>query len=380
MIADAVINHMTGQDAAGTGFAGTPYEHYEYPGLFGADDFHHCGLTRERRHRGLQVARAGADVRARQSRRPRHRRASRCARRSSAYLEDLLSLGVAGFRIDAAKHMAASDVAGDRRRAPGRHADHQRGDPRRRRADPARGVHRIRRGLRVHVCARPHPAGAERHAQRSRVRRSAAAARARRDTRSSSSTTTTPSAARRTSPTATATSTSWRTRSCSRTTTARPSLYSGYAFSDRDAGRADRRRRTGRSPRRAGERHPIWQSLADGDRTCVHASTAIAGMLEWRRVAGAAPRQPGADEGDAYGFEREGRAVDRREPGVESQQIAVPTSLPSGSYCDVVLAGPRIGAAIRVPRRARRSPSPTASRRSRLGAGQTAAIHLFSRT
>ena len=45
VIADAVINHMTGQDAAGTGCAGTPYEHYEYPGLFGVGDFHHCGLT-----------------------------------------------------------------------------------------------------------------------------------------------------------------------------------------------------------------------------------------------------------------------------------------------------------------------------------------------
>ena len=38
------------------------------------------------------------------------RRARRCGRRSSAYLDDLLSLGVAGFRIDAAKHMAADDV------------------------------------------------------------------------------------------------------------------------------------------------------------------------------------------------------------------------------------------------------------------------------
>ena len=79
------------------------------------------------------------------------------------YLEDLLSLGVDGFRIDAAKHMAAADVAGDRRRASRGNPDHQRGHPRRRRADPARGVRRLRRGLRVHVCARPRPAGAERH-------------------------------------------------------------------------------------------------------------------------------------------------------------------------------------------------------------------------
>ena len=43
--ADAVINHMTGQDAAGVGWAGSPYEHYDYPGLYDDADFHHCGLT-----------------------------------------------------------------------------------------------------------------------------------------------------------------------------------------------------------------------------------------------------------------------------------------------------------------------------------------------
>ena len=41
-------------------------------------DFHHCGLTVVRRHRGLLVARAGADVRTREPRRPRHRRPRRC--------------------------------------------------------------------------------------------------------------------------------------------------------------------------------------------------------------------------------------------------------------------------------------------------------------
>lgn len=110
VIADAVINHMTGQDDPGTGWAGSPYEHYEYPGLYSYDDFHHCGLTPDddiARYDDLEqvttcelVNLADLDT------------SSPTVRATIVgYLEDLLSLGVAGFRIDAAKHMAPGDVA-----------------------------------------------------------------------------------------------------------------------------------------------------------------------------------------------------------------------------------------------------------------------------
>src|SRR6478736_6939314 len=109
VVADAVINHMTGQDTAGEGWAGTPYEHYEYPGIFTASDFHHCGLTpnddiadytsREQVQTCELVNLADLDT------------SSETVRaRIVEYLDDLLSLGVAGFRIDAAKHMATADV------------------------------------------------------------------------------------------------------------------------------------------------------------------------------------------------------------------------------------------------------------------------------
>ncbi|EYR63736.1 glycosidase [Actinotalea ferrariae CF5-4] len=111
VVADAVINHMTGQDEPGVGWAGSPYEHYEYPGLYSdaEGDFHHCGLA------------AGDDI-------AQYRSAGqvqqcelvnladlatgtdRVRERIGAYLADLVSLGVAGFRIDAAKHMPAEDV------------------------------------------------------------------------------------------------------------------------------------------------------------------------------------------------------------------------------------------------------------------------------
>lgn len=111
VVADAVVNHMTGQDEPGVGWAGSPYEHYEYPGLYSdaEGDFHHCGLTANddiANYRSAgQVQRCElvnlADLAT---------GTERVRERIGAYLADLVSLGVAGFRIDAAKHMPTEDV------------------------------------------------------------------------------------------------------------------------------------------------------------------------------------------------------------------------------------------------------------------------------
>ncbi|MET0237857.1 MAG: alpha-amylase family protein [Kibdelosporangium sp.] len=108
--ADAVINHMTGQNTAGTGSAGSPYDHYNYPGTYQTQDFHHCGRNgnddianyndRYEVQNCELVNLADLDT------------ASGYVRgKLSAYLRDLRSLGVDGFRIDAAKHMPAADIA-----------------------------------------------------------------------------------------------------------------------------------------------------------------------------------------------------------------------------------------------------------------------------
>ena len=111
IVADAVVNHMAGQDEPGTGWAGSRFAHYDYPGLWtdGEGHFHHCGLTAnddianyndatEVRTCELvnlaDLATGTEPVRA----------------RLRAYLADLVELGVAGVRIDAAKHMAPADV------------------------------------------------------------------------------------------------------------------------------------------------------------------------------------------------------------------------------------------------------------------------------
>jgi alpha-amylase len=119
VVADAVINHMTGSDAPGVGWAGSSFEHYEYPGLYSdADgDFHHCGLApnddianyqdREQVQTCELVNLADLAT-----------ETDGVRETIVAYLEDLLSLGVAGFRIDAAKHMPAEDVAAITRELP----------------------------------------------------------------------------------------------------------------------------------------------------------------------------------------------------------------------------------------------------------------------
>ncbi|WP_241977035.1 alpha-amylase family protein [Cryobacterium sp. Sr8] len=112
VLADAVVNHMTGRDEPGVGWAGSRHGHYDYPGLYSdaAGDFHHCG-----RGEGDDIAnyRAAFDVQSCElvnladlATETPHVRTT-----ITAYLADLLSLGVDGFRIDAAKHIPAADLA-----------------------------------------------------------------------------------------------------------------------------------------------------------------------------------------------------------------------------------------------------------------------------
>lgn len=110
VIVDAVINHMTGQDSGGTGWAGTDFGHYEYPDLYTGSDFHHCGLSDS--DDITDYSSAGnvqncelvnlADLAT---------ETDHVQSQVAKYLNDLRSIGVDGFRIDAAKHMPAEDVA-----------------------------------------------------------------------------------------------------------------------------------------------------------------------------------------------------------------------------------------------------------------------------
>lgn len=104
VIADAVVNHMT--SGSGTGTGGSAYSKYDYPGTYQDADFHTCRhdiqdyTDRDDVQNCELVSLADLDT------------GSEAVRGTVArYLDDLRSLGVAGFRIDAAKHMAADDMA-----------------------------------------------------------------------------------------------------------------------------------------------------------------------------------------------------------------------------------------------------------------------------
>ena len=112
VIVDAVVNHMA--NSSGTGFAGTNFTKYNYPGLYAPTDFHsgldpanprYCSDSISNYNDAFQIVNcelgglpdlATEKVNVRQS--------------IAEYLNHLLELGVAGFRIDAAKHIGISDL------------------------------------------------------------------------------------------------------------------------------------------------------------------------------------------------------------------------------------------------------------------------------
>ncbi|MFF7091671.1 alpha-amylase family protein [Streptomyces rubradiris] len=104
VVADAVVNHMSA--GSGTGTGGSSYTKYAYPGLYSSYDFddctaqvsnysdrwnvQHCELV------GLADLDTGEEY---------------VRKTVAGYLNDLLSLGVDGFRVDGAKHIPAADLA-----------------------------------------------------------------------------------------------------------------------------------------------------------------------------------------------------------------------------------------------------------------------------
>ncbi|MGD9265119.1 MAG: alpha-amylase family glycosyl hydrolase, partial [Lysobacterales bacterium] len=106
--ADAVTNHMAGI-FTGTGFAGSAYAENEYPVPYRQDDFHRCGRYEDDRIRNyqdlweVQNCKLGT-LQDLDTGKPA------VQQKIAAYLKDLLSLGVAGFRLDAAKHMPVEDI------------------------------------------------------------------------------------------------------------------------------------------------------------------------------------------------------------------------------------------------------------------------------
>jgi alpha-amylase len=114
---DAVINHMTGQ-ASGVGSNGTSFTKYEYPGLYTAADFHMPTCTiaaadyQNAADRVQSCELVGlADL---------NTASDHVREQIATYLSSLVEMGVRGFRIDAAKHIAPADLDAIIRRVSGR--------------------------------------------------------------------------------------------------------------------------------------------------------------------------------------------------------------------------------------------------------------------
>jgi alpha-amylase len=102
---DAVINHMAARDR-GTGSNGTAFTKYEYPGLYSRADFHEpCIITDYQNVANVQdcelvgLSDLRTDMPAVQQ-------------KIADYLVALARLGVAGFRIDAVKHIQPVELDG----------------------------------------------------------------------------------------------------------------------------------------------------------------------------------------------------------------------------------------------------------------------------
>ncbi len=343
VVADAVLNHMTGKDTSGVGWAGSTYSHYEYPGIWSDEhgDFHHCGVppaddiasykdAYQVRNCELSnladLATGHPDVR----------------RTLTAYLEDLLSLGVDGFRIDAAKHMPPQDLeaivgglpAGTRIiseviRGSGEPVTPEQylgvGDV----FEFAWGkdVAGMIRGGSLRLASElgsgpgylPSDQAwifVENH-----------------DTERGRSTLGYRDGGEAVLADVLALATDY----------GRPVLYSGYAFSDRDAGPPQDASGHVLDASCSGDAGPR-DSYPDGTWVCQHAWTAVLGMVGWRDAVGSDPVGNRWDDGDVLALSRGVRGTVVLNAGSEPATVDAPTTLADGQYCDVV-AGPVVDGA-----------------------------------
>ena len=332
IIADAVFNHMAASDTVG--WAGTTHGKYSYPGLYTEADFHHCASAsggienwdslyqvQECELLGLSdLDTAKANVQA----------------NIIAYLKDLRSLGVAGFRVDAAKHIALADLKPIVAALP---SDTQfmfevYDGP----ADPA-GYRKIgntfnfnwARALKgmfnvpgmLGGAASPNSLNAldQSNASISLV--------ANHDTERDGSTLSYLNGR--------------RFEQASMFMLAvpygKPMVYSGYAFSDRDSGpAADAKGKTldASCPAVVSAADPV---LTDGSFVCEHRWPGITGMIQWRKTVGDAKVIQVYNRDSAYAFSRGKLGFVLFNTGLGNFVKTIKTGLPAGTYCNQAVTG-----------------------------------------
>jgi alpha-amylase len=117
VIVDVVLNHMADADLVhegdaeftGRGTGGSTFGPWDYPGLYAFEDFHHCGLT-DNNHIWDWDDRAQVTECELLGLSDLDTSSPKVRSTLATYLADLSSMGVAGFRLDAARHIKAEDI------------------------------------------------------------------------------------------------------------------------------------------------------------------------------------------------------------------------------------------------------------------------------
>lgn len=104
VVVDTVINHMSA--GSGTGTGGSSYTKYDYPGLYSFYDFDDCTATVSDYTNRANVQNCELVQLADLDTGEEYVRSV-----IAGYMNSLLGYGIDGFRVDAAKHMPATDLA-----------------------------------------------------------------------------------------------------------------------------------------------------------------------------------------------------------------------------------------------------------------------------
>ncbi|KAH7888840.1 glycoside hydrolase family 13 protein [Phlebopus sp. FC_14] len=110
IIADTIFNHMSAE-SSGTGIAGNSFTEYSYPAVpYGSENFHYCGLEPDNNivnwDNEVEVWTCQLEAL------PDLATDTQYVQQvEAAYANDLMSLGVRGLRLDAAKNIPPADLA-----------------------------------------------------------------------------------------------------------------------------------------------------------------------------------------------------------------------------------------------------------------------------
>jgi len=120
----------------------------------------------------------------------------------------------------------------------------------------------------------------------------------------------------------------------------KPMIYSGYAFSDRDAGpKVLANGKTADAVCPTNSSAATVAKVAHGSFVCSHRWAGITGLIQWRDTVGTAVPQNYVSKGNAYGFSRGKLGFVLFNSGPTKFVSSVKTTLPAGTYCNVAVTG-----------------------------------------